>query len=110
MLERGHSGPPVLEESLMPHTHVITAAALLLCLGTGLAQAQYRGMSCDQLYFERNSIYKNAGYCFRTPRAIQTFGNGGCQFDNQNDVPLSGSSRAAVAAIVAQESALGCPR
>ena len=94
----------------MSLTHALTGAALLLCLGTGLAQAQYRGMSCDQLYFERNSIYKNAGFCFKTARAIQTFGNGGCQFDNQNDVPLSASSRSAIAAIVAQESFLGCPR
>lgn len=89
---------------------LLCGAALFLAAASGVAEAQYRGMSCDQLYYERNSIYKNAGYCFKTSRAISTFGNGGCQFDNQNDVPLTRGDRAAVAAIVAQENYLGCPR
>ena len=84
--------------------------ASVFCLGGGLAQAQYRGMSCGDLYYNRNLIYKNAGFCFRTARAIQTFGNAGCSFDNINEVPLSRADRAAVAAIVAEENYQGCPR
>jgi len=30
--------------------------------------------SCDQLWYQRNAIFKAAGYCFRLPHAIQTFG------------------------------------
>ena len=85
-------------------------ATALLLIGTSLAQAQYRGLSCDDLYYQRNSIYKNAGYCFKTARGIQTFGNAGCQFDQQGDVPLSRADKANVAAIVAEENYQGCPR
>lgn len=41
------------------------------------AQAQrtdYQNMSCNQLWYERNLIYANRGYCFQTQRAINTFG------------------------------------
>ncbi|WP_244424050.1 YARHG domain-containing protein [Methylobacterium sp. GXF4] len=43
---------------------------------------------CEELWSERNAIFKAAGYCFRTPQAIQAFGNAGCQFDDEADVPL----------------------
>src|ERR1700682_5603994 len=33
-------------------------------------------MSCDQLWHARNVIYARNGYCFRTPRALATFGRG----------------------------------
>lgn len=66
--------------------------------------------SCGELWYARNAIYKEAGYCFRTARAIQAFGNAGCTFDNMNDVPLSARARAQVADIVAQERYQGCPR
>lgn len=65
---------------------------------------------CSGLWMERNGIYKAAGYCFRTARAIQAFGNAGCQYDDIGDVPLSARDRARVAGIVGQERALGCPR
>jgi hypothetical protein len=39
--------------------------------------------SCEELWSERNAIFKAAGYCFRTPQAIQAFGNAGCQFDDE---------------------------
>lgn len=68
-----------------------------------LAQA-----SCASLWSERNQIYKDAGYCFKTARAIRAFGNAGCSFDDINDVPLSARQRAAVRDIVAQERRMGC--
>ena len=69
----------------------------------GLAQA-----SCSSLWSERNQIYKDAGYCFKTSRAIRAFGNSGCSFDDINDVPLSARQRAIVRDIVAQERRMGC--
>ncbi len=78
------------------------AAALL---GAAPARAQY---PCDALWAERNAVYKEAGYCFRTTRAIRAFGNAGCRFDDLADVPLSARDRAKVADIQRQERASGC--
>lgn len=82
-------------------------AALLgtALLGAAPARAQY---PCDELWAERNAVYKEAGYCFRTTRAIRAFGNAGCRFDDLADVPLSARDRAKVAEIQRQERASGC--
>ena len=88
----------------------LSLASLLLTLTGGLAQAQYADMDCDQLYYERNQIYKDNGYCFKTSRAIRTFGNSGCSYDDVTDVPLSPRETRAVARIKAAERNQGCPR
>lgn len=49
--------------------------------------------SCEELWVMRNQIFKNAGYCFKTEKAITYFGNGGCTYDNQDDIPLSDVDR-----------------
>jgi hypothetical protein len=64
--------------------------------------------SCASLWYERNQVYKDAGYCFVTARAIRAFGNAGCSYDDINDVPLSPNQRAVVQDIVAQERRMGC--
>ena len=64
--------------------------------------------SCEGLWVERNAIYKEAGYCFKTRRAIAHFGNAGCSYDNEGSLPLSARERARVARIIAEERALGC--
>lgn len=49
----------------------------LMIAGIQPAQAQRGGfanMSCSQLWYERNLIYAERGYCFQTQRAIRTFG------------------------------------
>lgn len=79
-------------------------AGALLCMFVPAAQAQ----SCGDLWYERNAIYKAAGYCFKTTRAIRAFGNAGCQYDDLNDTPLSGNDRARVAEIVRAERMYGC--
>ncbi len=76
----------------------------------GLAIAALGGtasfaQSCDELWYARNAIYKNAGYCFKTTRGIRAFGNAGCQFDNERDVPLSANSAARVEQIRRMERA-----
>lgn len=88
----------------------LCCASLLLTLTGGLAQAQYADMDCDQLYYARNQVYKDNGYCFKTSRAIATFGNAGCSYDNVGDVPLSPRETRAVARIKAEERNQGCPR
>ena len=65
---------------------------------------------CDVLWEISNRIYKENGYCFRTPRAIAAFGNAGCRHDDINTVPLNQYERANVAAIARVERMKGCPR
>ncbi len=56
---------------------ILLAAAIMLVLGVGAAQAQsYRYMSCSDLWYARNAIYADAGYCFKTARARSVFGRG----------------------------------
>jgi hypothetical protein len=64
--------------------------------------------SCQDLWVERNSYYKEAGFCFKTSRAISYFGNGGCRYNYEGSVPLSGAVRARIAQITAMEQRQGC--
>ena len=83
---------------------VVGAALGLTLVSTTPAMAQ----SCFDLWYNRNSIFKAAGYCFTTSQAIQTFGNAGCLYDDEREVPLSANQRRQVQAIRAQERAYGC--
>lgn len=76
--------------------------------GFSEAPAPRGSASCDDLWSERNAIFKAAGYCFRSQRGIQAFGNAGCQFDDEADVPLSSRQREQVAQIRATERRLSC--
>jgi hypothetical protein len=78
--------------------------------GEPSAQRPLSELSCDQLWFSRNSILKAAGFCFKTPRAISAFGNAGCVYDSENDVPLSQKDRNLIEAIQSVERAHQCPR
>jgi len=84
---------------------------VILAVGTIVvaagAQAQSR---CDELWFARNTIFKEGGYCFQTPRAIRAFGNAGCMYDDIQDVPLSERDRRTVEAIQQDERRMRCPR
>lgn len=70
---------------------VLTAAALAIGAGGALAgdpmadahgyylkKKHFTGFDCDSLWYFRNQIFSEAGYCFKTDRAIATFGNDGC--------------------------------
>lgn len=82
----------------------VAAAAAASLISAIPANAQ----SCQELWVQRNSIYKNAGYCFKTSRAIRYFGNAGCSYDSEGAVPLSGRQRARIARIRALEREYGC--
>jgi hypothetical protein len=79
------------------------AAFLWLSGGSAIA-----GDVCGELWYERNQIYKDGGYCFKTSDAIRAFGNAGCSFDDVEDVPLSARQRRAVQRILAAERRNGC--
>jgi YARHG domain len=92
--------------------YTVAAIALMTAAASAPAMAadDFNGWSCKELYLERNGIYKDGGYCFQTRKAIKTFGNAGCQYDSQSDVPLSANQRKVIKAIVNAERAKRCPR
>ena len=80
--------------------------ALALAVATTFAAidaAYAQPQSCDQLWYERNSIYKAAGYCFQTERAIRTFGNAGCRYDSEAALSLTQQQAERIAAIIHEE-------
>jgi hypothetical protein len=87
-----------------------TLASLGMLVGLAALPAPARAESCDDLWYARNEIYKAQGYCFRTRRGIEAFGNAGCQYDNVEDVPLSNSQRRTISDIQREERARRCPR
>jgi hypothetical protein len=80
---------------------------LVAASGIGLISAA-SAQSCQELWVERNSYYKEAGYCFKTSRAISYFGNGGCIYGIEADVPLPRHIRARIAEITRIERRYGC--
>ena len=68
------------------------------------------GPNCDFLYTMRNGIYRAHGYCFKTAKAIATFGNDGCTVSDANNLGLNPIERSNAATIARAESVKGCPR
>jgi hypothetical protein len=52
-----------------------TLALATIVSGSAIAQ-NFPALSCGQLWYERNSIYSQFGYCFQTDQAIGAFGRG----------------------------------
>jgi hypothetical protein len=73
-----------------------------------VSKTQLRRLSCENLWMVRNEIYKDAGYCFKTQRAIDYFGNEQCTVENMSAVPLSSIERFNINQIVAVEREMGC--
>jgi hypothetical protein len=88
----------------------LAAIALASLAGPASAGDGPEFWSCRELWQNRNQVYKDMGYCFRTDRAIRAFGNSGCRYDDINDVPLSANQRREVAEISRYERIRGCPR
>ncbi|WP_020184398.1 YARHG domain-containing protein [Methylopila sp. 73B] len=84
-------------------TLIFTIAASVL-----LSTPAFAAFLCDELWGERNAVYAEAGYCFKTAKAIAAFGNAGCRFDRLEDVPLSDRDRAKVREIEREERRNGC--
>jgi hypothetical protein len=70
--------------------------------------AQLKQLSCYNLWTVRNTIYKKNGYCFKTIKAKEEFGNAGCIYHDMGAVPLNAYERANVGAIVKVEKQKGC--
>jgi hypothetical protein len=61
--------------------------------------------SCYDLWYERNSIYNDNGYCFQTQLGQETFDNSDC---TTNHVRLSRSEQRQVDNIKDEEESRGC--
>jgi hypothetical protein len=73
-----------------------------------IASRDAEKLGCDQLWTVRNGIYAARGYCFRTERGKQEFGNEGCTYSDQDAVPLNDYERANIKVIKSIESRRGC--
>lgn len=89
----------------MLKTFIAVSAALASAVAI-LSPAPAAAQSCGDLWYRRNAIYAEAGYCFQTARARAAFG-AGC-FPPYGR--LSPRQQAQVNALQAQEDYRGCPR
>ena len=83
-------------------------AAATLSTGLSISAANAQAGVCHRLWVERNSIYADYGYCFKTERAIRYFGNRACRYEYEGDMPMSGRDRARIRRIQAEERDYGC--
>jgi len=62
-------------KSLISKTLVAAVLVTSVVVGAGPASADpYANWSCSKLWYARNSIYADFGYCFETKKAINVFG------------------------------------
>ena len=92
----------------MRKTALLISAVFLMFLASSMVAGSLnvKAETCSDLWFARNQIYANNGYCFKSRRAINTFG--------RNCFPpygrLSRNQQARVNAIKARERRRGCGR
>jgi hypothetical protein len=65
-------------------------------------------LGCDQLWTVRNGIYAFRGYCFKSARGQEEFGNAACRYDDEAEVPLNDYERANVRLILSIEKRRAC--
>ena len=92
----------------MPAAAALALAVASLSVPARAGDIQGDAYDCGELWNMRNEIYKDAGYCFKTPKAIKKFGNAGCQYDSLSDVPLSDSQRSIISDIKKSERRQHC--
>ena len=85
----------------------LAAAATFAAIGAAYAQFS-PGPDCDRLWYERNSIYKAAGYCFQSVRAIRTFGNAGCRYDSEAALSFTRAQEERIRQLIYQEQLEHC--
>ena len=68
---------------------LLTAIAMIVTVASSASAMP----SCERMWHERNSVFAKAGYCFKTAQAIRVFGNAGCAYDDEYELPLSQKDR-----------------
>ncbi|MGQ0457488.1 MAG: YARHG domain-containing protein [Hyphomicrobium sp.] len=90
---------------------VSASLAIFAVLAAPAVQAgdvQGDAYDCQELWQMRNAIYKSGGYCFKSPKTIATFGNAGCIYESQAEVPISDIDRDTLAQIRKSEKRQAC--
>jgi hypothetical protein len=72
------------------------------------AEEDLEELSCRALWELRNVIYFDHGYCFKTSRAINFFGNDECEIEDAEDIEFSDIEQHNINAIVEVEDDKGC--
>ena len=85
------------------------AAALTVAVTLGATAPAALAQNCVALWVERNTYYKQAGYCFKTERAIRYFGNQGCYIYDESQIQFPPQIWARIQQIRRLERAMGCP-
>lgn len=72
------------------------------------SRAELRGLSCQNLWYVRNSIYNDNGYCFKTQAARAEFDNSDCFVRDASQLRFNRHEQANIDAIVRVEKEKGC--
>lgn len=75
-----------------------------------ISGAQARGLSCENLWLVRNTIFHQRGYCFQSGRGQKEFSNSRCSVNAVADLKLAGVEAANVATLERVERGKGCVR
>ena len=69
---------------------------------------ELRGLSCSNLWYVRNSIYNDNGYCFKTKAAQAEFDNSDCFVQDAAKLRFNKHEQSNINAIVRVEKEKGC--
>ncbi len=71
-------------------------------------KAHLWSLSCENLWYVRNSIYDEHGYCFRTKAGKEAFDNSDCYEDDASRLQFNKHEKANISRIVEVEKDRGC--
>lgn len=72
------------------------------------SRSDLRRMSCENLWYVRNQIYNEHGYCFKTRAAKQAFDNSDCSVRNAARLDLNRKEVTNISRIRQVERQKGC--
>lgn len=71
-------------------------------------KSDLRKFSCSILWELRNTMYFDHGYCFKTKKAINFFGNDECTTDDAEDLDFNNVEQTNISRISSVEKQKGC--
>ena len=71
-------------------------------------RSDLRKFSCSTLWELRNTFYYEHGYCFKTKRALDTFSNDQCYFDDAGNIDFNSVEQTNITRISSVEKQKGC--
>ena len=90
---------------MLPVKSRLAAIAIIAAITLPVSTAASYAANCYDLWYERNQIYDDNGFCFKTQLGQETFDNSDCYTDNAQ---LSKAEQRRVAQIKAEEKRKRC--